>query len=171
MYSAFLMEPKQEKPKEKLIEEYEHLEFQMVRLQNNLKDIAKQFQIIAVDQTKDNSYVIIYSADDGKVCRFMAHSCDKAFEGHWEFSIHATYSEQGLHIDDMRGAPDQGFGSICMKHLKEYAENQNKARLTGKLARRDWDHADRLIHFYKKHDFHVEVNEEKQSGFIVWESK
>lgn len=171
MQSAFLKEPIENKPKEKIINEYEQIEMQMARLQDNIKNIAKHFHIVAVDQTKAGDYVIIYAADDGNVFRFMAHSCQSAFTGRWDFSIHASYAENKIHIDDMRGPADQGFGSVCMKHLKEYAAHQNKEEITGKLAERDWDHVDRLIHFYRKHQFTVELDNEKQSGFIQWQNK
>lgn len=55
-----------------------------------------------------------------------------------------------------------------MKHLKEIAREQNIPVITGDLVKRDWNHVDRLIHFYEKHQFDVQINWKEQSGEIYW---
>ncbi len=55
-----------------------------------------------------------------------------------------------------------------MKYLKEHAKNQNVQFIKGDLAKRDWDHLDRLIHFYNKHDFKVQVDDKNRYGTVVW---
>ncbi|SDN34203.1 hypothetical protein [Alkalicoccus daliensis] len=171
MQTAFLMDAKETKEKETIIQEYENLEMQLLRLQNNLKEIAKHYNVVGVEQTKEDSLLILYTSDNGEICRFMAHECNKPFQGHWDFSIHASYKEDCLHIDDIRGEADKGFGSVCIQHLKDYIKSRNVPFLTGNISPRDWGHSDRLIHFYQKHNFHIHLNESEQSGEIYWENK
>lgn len=169
MFSPVLYDRKQDKNKETLIEEMENLEFQMFRMQENLKEIAKKWTVLGIDQTKEEKWVIVYSSDDGNVCKIMAHDCDEAFRGKWAFSIHAQYKhDYHVHIDDIRGEENRGFGSVCLKFLKEYTTDQNIHTISGDISNRDWDHLDRLIHFYKKHRFHVDVEHSQQKGEIYW---
>ncbi|WP_096188770.1 hypothetical protein [Evansella halocellulosilytica] len=168
--SAAAFERKEDKKKETLIEEYDDLEFQIFRMQENMKKISKKWNILGIDQTKDDKWVIVYSADDGHICKIMLHNCETPFNGSWDFSIHAQYDEQmNIKIDDIRGEENRGFGSICMKFLKEHALNQNIACIKGDLVERDWDHLDRLVHFYEKHHFHVAIEHETQTGLIYWQ--
>ncbi|MEH7664736.1 hypothetical protein V7193_18105, partial [Bacillus velezensis] len=66
------------------------------------------------------------------------------------------------------GPPNHGYGSICMKFLKHIAREQNIPKVTGDIAKRDWDHVDRLVHFYEKHHFDVWIDNDTQSGGIKW---
>ncbi len=169
MFSPALYDRKQDKNKQTLIEEMENLEFQMFRMQENMKEIAKNWNILGIDQTKEEKWVIVYSSDDGNVCKIMAHDCDEAFRGKWAFSIHAQYKQDyHIQIDDIRGEENRGFGSVCMKFLKEYTTDQNIHTISGNISNRDWDHLDRLIHFYKKHRFYVDIEHSEQKGEIYW---
>ncbi|MCD8509046.1 MAG: hypothetical protein LRY73_03615 [Bacillus sp. (in: Bacteria)] len=155
--------------KEEVIEELEDLEMQVYRMRENMKEIAKESQILGIDQTKEDKWVIVYAKDDGNVCRVMLHDCETPYRGHWDFSIHAQYADDYvIHIEDIRGDENRGFGSICMKFLKEHAMEQNVQYITGKLVERDWGHIDRLKHFYKKHNFQVEVEDDEKYGEIFW---
>jgi hypothetical protein len=51
-----------------------------------------------------------------------------------------------------------------------HAKDQNVQYIKGDLAKRDWDHLDRLIHFYDKHDFEIHVDYDDKSGEITWNS-
>ncbi|WP_147802175.1 GNAT family N-acetyltransferase [Alkalicoccus halolimnae] len=171
MYSAFLEEPKTNKDKETLVHEYEDFEFQILRMQDNIKKIAKDFRILGIDRTNSDEWLVIYSKDDGCFCKVMAHSCNKPFQGHWEFSIHATYKNDEIFIDDIRGEADRGYGSVCMRHLQEYAGEQNVPVVTGVISERDWNHNDRLKHFYEKHNFQVQLDSATKTGYIFWENQ
>ncbi|MCA1032422.1 GNAT family N-acetyltransferase [Bacillus timonensis] len=166
--SAFAME-KSNDPEE-LKEEIEDLEFQMFRMQENLKEIAKKWNVIGIEQTNDDRWVIVYTLDDGKRCTIMISDCETPFQGTWDFSLHATYQKKDdtIHIGDIKGPANKGYGTICMNYLKHIAREQNIPAITGDIAERDWDHVDRLIHFYEKHDFEVEVDFNNQCGEIVW---
>lgn len=157
------------KDKHELKKDLDKLEFQVFRMQDNLKEIAKKWQVIGIDQTHDNKWVIIYAHDDGNLCKIMLADCDTPFQGTWDFSIQAKYSkDQKIHIGDIKGEENRGYGSICMDYLKDIAKEQNIQYITGDLAERDWDHLDRLVHFYKKHNFHVEIDYDDKSGEIKW---
>jgi diamine N-acetyltransferase len=166
--SAFIAE-RETKSEDELKEEIEDLEFQMLRMQDNLKEIAKKWQVIGVEQTPDNNWVIIYAADDGETCKIMLSDCESAFLGKWDFAIQASYADDNtIHIGDIKGPENKGYGSILMNYLKELAKNQNIHTITGDIAKRDWDHKDRLVHFYKKHNFKVNIDKETKSGEIQW---
>ncbi|MEC1826458.1 hypothetical protein P9E84_21845, partial [Bacillus paralicheniformis] len=55
------------------------------------------------------------------------------------------------------------------KYLKEKAREHNIPVITGDIAERDWDHVDRLIHFYEKHHFEVTIDPGLKSGEIQWQ--
>lgn len=151
------------------VQNVEELEFQLFRMQENMKNIAKEAQVMGIDQTKEDKWVIVYSKDDGNSCRVMISDCETAYKGIWDFSIQAVYQDdETIKIGDIKGPSNLGYGSICMSYLKEIARNQNIPYITGDLAERDWDHLNRLIHFYKKHHFQVYVDRENKSGEIVW---
>ncbi len=145
------------------------LEFQLFRMQENIKEISKKNQVIGIDQTKDDKWVIVSAEDNGNQCKIMVNNCEEPYKGTWDFSIHAIYTnEDSIHIGDIKGPANQGYGSICMNYLKEFAREQNIPYITGDIAERDWDHVDRLVHFYEKHDFQVDINHKERSGEIVW---
>lgn len=167
--SAFEINEKENKNKVELEEELEDLEFQMFRMQDNLKKIAKKWQVIGVEQAKDSNWVIIYTSDDGDTCKIMLNECASSFKGMWDFSIQAQYScENKIHIGDIKGPENKGYGSICINYLKQLAKDYNIEYITGDIAKRDWGHKDRLIHFYKKHNFKVKVDNQSKSGEIEW---
>ncbi|WP_419095812.1 hypothetical protein [Halalkalibacter suaedae] len=157
------------KEPEQIKEEYEDLEFQLFRMQQNMKEIAKQQQVLGIEQTKDEKWVIVSLVDDGYSCKILLNECESAYRGNWDFMIQAKYDDPStIFIGDIKGEENKGFGSICMDYLKEHALDQNIRCIKGDLAKRDWDHLDRLIHFYEKHDFDIVVNEAEQSGEIYW---
>ncbi|WNF38204.1 hypothetical protein RJD24_07185 [Bacillaceae bacterium IKA-2] len=167
--SAFEIDEKEKKNKDELKEELEDLEFQMFRIQDNLKKIAKKWDVIGIEQTKENNWVIIYASEDNDTCKIMLNECDSAFQGIWDFTIHAQYSaENKIHIGDIKGPENKGYGSICMEYLKQFAKKYNIHCITGDIAERDWGHRDRLVHFYKKHNFKVKIDKENKSGEIEW---
>lgn len=168
MVPSLLLQEKTSEDPEEIREELDDLEFQVYRMQDNLREIAKRWQVIGIEQTKENNWVIIYTSDDDNVCKIMLNDCQAAYRGNWDFSIEAKYKKDNtIHIGDIKGPENKGYGSICMDYLKETAKEQNIHYITGDLVKRDWDHLDRLIHFYRKHDFDVNVDKDTQSGEIV----
>ncbi|MCM3730238.1 hypothetical protein M3196_00965 [Fictibacillus nanhaiensis] len=146
----------------------DELEFQILRLQNDMKQIAKDYDVIGVNQTKDDNLVIVYKTEEMDQCKIMLNDCESRYYG-WDFAIDAVYmNENTLHIGDIKGPANKGYGSICMEYLKETAVDNNIPLIKGDIAKRDWDHVDRLIHFYEKHDFEVELDHENKCGKIEW---
>lgn len=152
-----------------LKEELEDLEFQVFRMQDNLKEIAKKSKVLGVDQANNEKLVIVYTPEDDQSCKIMLCDCETSYKGSWDFSIQATYADEStIHIGDIKGPANKGYGTICMDYLKELAIEQNIPKITGDIAERDWDHVDRLVHFYEKNDFYVKVNDKDKSGEIIW---
>jgi hypothetical protein len=146
----------------------DELEFQILRLQNDMKQIAKKYEVIGVDQTKDDSLVIIYKSEEMDQCKIMLNDCNSRYDG-WDFAIDAVYEDDNtIHIGDIKGPANKGYGSICMQYLKETATDHNIPLIKGDIAKRDWDHVDRLVHFYEKHDFNVELDRHNKCGKIEW---
>lgn len=147
----------------------EELEFQVFRMQADMKRIAKKWDVMGIDQTNDENLVIVYKSDSDHRCNIMLNDCETSFKGDWDFSLQAMYpDDETIHIGDIKGPANKGYGSICIHYLKELAKDRNIPYITGDIAERDWDHVDRLIHFYEKHHFDVEIDYEDKTGSIVW---
>jgi len=166
-FASVFME-QETRSEEEIREELEGLEFQLFRMQDNLKEIAKRYQVLGIEQTKDSNWVIIYMVDDGASCKIMLHDCNSPYKGSEDFHIRTKYikKKNTIHIGDIQGPENKGHGSVCMTYLKEVARERNIQYITGNIAARDWNHVDRLIHFYEKHQFQVELNEEEKNGRI-----
>ena len=67
---------------------------------------------------------------------------------------------------------NQGFGSILLTTLIDIANMRNINRITGEIARVDIGHIERLVHFYKKHNFEVRMcsdyTDKQIIGDLVW---
>ncbi|MDM5338366.1 hypothetical protein QUF84_14180 [Fictibacillus enclensis] len=147
----------------------DRLEFQVLRMQNDMKEIAKKWDVVGVEQTKEENLAIVYKDENKHQCKIMLNDCSTSFQGIWDFSIDAVYTnDESIFIGDIRGPSNKGYGSICIQYLKELAADHNIPVIRGDIAPRDWDHVDRLIHFYEKHDFEIEVNTATKTGFIEW---
>lgn len=165
-YSAFLTV---EKDKIELKQELDSLEVQLFRMQNSIKEIAKKSDVISIDQTQDDNWVIIYADKQSNSFQIMLHECTKPFRGNWDSAIQAEYKNTStLHISDIKGEQNKGFGSVLMRHLKEIARDENKQYITGDIVQRDFDHVNRLKHFYSKHYFDVKIDYQEQYGEILW---
>lgn len=168
MIGTVLLEEKN-KSKENIKEELDTLEIQLFRMQNNIKEIAKKWQIISIDQTHENNWVVIYADKCVDSCQLMLHDCDATFRGNWNAAIQAEYKgDNTIHIADIKGEQNKGYGSILMNHLKELAQDENVQYITGNIVERDFDHVNRLKHFYSKHNFDVRIDHQEQYGEIIW---
>ncbi|MFC4559872.1 hypothetical protein ACFO3D_16945 [Virgibacillus kekensis] len=165
--SVFLME-EENKTKDELKQELDSLEIQLFRMQDNIKKIARQAEIVSIDQTRHDEWVVIYADKTSENFQLMLHSSVKPFRGDWNSAIQAEFKDQNLHIADIKGEENKGYGSILMKHLKEAAREENIQYITGDIVKRDFDHVERLKHFYSKHDFDVKIDHHNQQGEIVW---
>jgi diamine N-acetyltransferase len=164
--SAFLQE---DKSKDELQQELDSIEIQLFRMQSNIKEIAKNSEVISIDQTPEEEWVVVY-ADKGKdTWQIMLHSCKNVYRGKWHSALQAEMKDDStIHIAAIKGEENKGYGSVLMKHLKEIAQDENVQYITGDLVERDYGHVERLQHFYKKHDFEVTIDHEEKSGEIIW---
>ncbi|KUP06873.1 hypothetical protein Q75_07195 [Bacillus coahuilensis p1.1.43] len=157
------------KTKEELEEELTDLEFQIHRMKENMKEISKSYDIVGIEQTKDNRWVIVYVLDDGNRCKIMLSDCETSYDGTWDFLIQAQYKDDDhIFIGDIKGTPNKGYGTICIPYLKDKARENNVPKIKGDIAKRDWDHVDRLEHFYEKHNFEVSIDTQSMTGNIIW---
>ncbi|WP_244527666.1 hypothetical protein [Virgibacillus chiguensis] len=164
--SAFIAS---EKNKQELEKELNTLEVQVFRMQQNVKEIAKQASIVSIDQTKEANWVIIYAIRKANSIQMMLHECTKPFRGKWDSAIEAEYKrENTLHISDIKGEENKGYGSVLMNHLKELAYDENKHYITGDIVKRDFDHVERLKYFYAKHYFDISIDHKEEKGKIIW---
>lgn len=61
---------------------------------------------------------------------------------------------------------NRGYGSLLMEELLFYAKENKIKELYGNLATVDIDHKDRLIHYYKKYGFEVDLFKESKNGYF-----
>ncbi|WP_243292793.1 GNAT family N-acetyltransferase [Bacillus sp. FJAT-47783] len=69
---------------------------------------------------------------------------------------------------------NHGYGSILLSNLIQIAKARNINNISGWISNVDSDHLDRLVHFYKKHDFKVSLEGKRidshKIGELVWQN-
>lgn len=69
---------------------------------------------------------------------------------------------------------NHGYGSILLSTLIEIAKKRNINSITGWISSVDSDHIDRLVHFYKKHNFEVILDANSSGslkiGDLIWKN-
>lgn len=77
-------------------------------------------------------------------------------------------------IDIDESLTNHGYGSILLSNLIQIATNRDSNTISGWLSRVDSEHLDRLVYFYKKHNFEVILNNQTVKGHevgnIVWKN-
>lgn len=145
-------------------------DIQMLRMQQQVREIAKEEkkEVIGIELIDDEEWVIVSKTQTNDTFQVMINQCSHPYQGTWDFVLEAEYQENHtLFIDDIKGEPCRGFGTICMNYLKEIAWKEN-CGIEGNIAKRDWGHVERLAHFYKKHSFKISLDVEQQNGRIQW---
>lgn len=61
---------------------------------------------------------------------------------------------------------NKGYGTKMMEKLLEYTKENNIKTIYGNLSLNDIDHKDRLLHFYKKFGFDVEIYDEVEENYF-----
>ncbi|MFS0749836.1 GNAT family N-acetyltransferase [Oceanobacillus sp. 1P07AA] len=78
-------------------------------------------------------------------------------------------------IDIEEYLSNYGFGSILLSTLIEIAKNRKINSISGWISNVDIDHIERLVHFYKKHNFEVILDDNKKDilkiGILRWQLK
>jgi GNAT superfamily N-acetyltransferase len=123
--------------------------------------IMDQKQIIFKTQlTKLKDFIILYGY---KYDNYYISAVIISPENKYSFaSIAATEKTNNslliLDIKVNRKEANRGYGSILLKQLIKNAIENGKESITGTLTPADLlDHGERLVHFYKKHGFKVEI--------------
>lgn len=65
---------------------------------------------------------------------------------------------------------NNGYGSILLNTLIDIAKSRNVSVISGWISRVDYNHIERILHFYQKHGFDViqkEYNTYK-IGNLIW---
>ena len=139
---------------------------------SKVNELAQQgFSILLVTQTKFDEWVVLFSRPD---------SCDVYVKRAYSFSynndltLYSVYykEENRIFIEDIQSTEENSnreYGSFAMKELLKMAGKLKVRKINGKISPKDWDHVDRLKHFYSKFGFTVELNEASQSGRIYME--
>jgi ribosomal protein S18 acetylase RimI-like enzyme len=69
---------------------------------------------------------------------------------------------------------NHGYGSILLSTLIEIAKKRSINSITGWISSVDSDHIDRLVHFYKKHNFEVILDANSRGslkiGDLLWKN-
>ncbi|MCM3412821.1 MULTISPECIES: GNAT family N-acetyltransferase [Bacillaceae] len=66
---------------------------------------------------------------------------------------------------------NHGYGSILLSTLIEIAKKRNIDSITGWISSVDFDHLERLVHFYKKHNFEVILDENSKDSLKIGDLK
>ncbi|WP_102347561.1 hypothetical protein [Bacillus sp. Marseille-P3661] len=155
--------------KNELLNKSREMENQLLRMQDNIKEIAKKAEILGIEQTKEEKWVIVYSLMQKRSLKILIKDCETAYLGKWDFCMETIIKkDHTIFIADIKGPENYGYGTICMKYLKDIAIQQNMALIYGELAERDWGHLGRLIRFYKKNRFKIQLYENEKYGKIEW---
>ena len=62
---------------------------------------------------------------------------------------------------------NHGYGSILLSTLIQIAKTKDVNTITGWISNVDSSHLDRLVHFYKKHDFKVSLEEKNKDSYKI----
>ncbi|MBV6714869.1 hypothetical protein [Paenibacillus chitinolyticus] len=84
---------------------------------------------------------------------------------------HISEEDKAIKIEDIQCSEEnanKGYGSIAMEELFKYVHRFRYNRVYGRISSTDWDHVDRLEHFYNKFQLEVTLNHVSHTGKIVW---
>lgn len=93
-------------------------------------------------------------------CNMNRISCVGQLQASFNFSARTAYIYEAW-----TGVTNKGYGSLCMAHFKKICKNVHINTIFGELSPvdtndvTDSEHRPRLLHFYKKHGFHIKLNE------------
>ncbi|TPG68658.1 GNAT family N-acetyltransferase [Brevibacillus laterosporus] len=135
----------------------------------NQRVLRKESVIYNTHLNTEKDFIILYG--DAHDPYFIVASIISPDNAYNYVSIAAMESgNNSLYISDINVKEietNKGYGSLLLNQLKANALQYNKNRITGTLTSADLtDHGNRLVHFYRKHDFEVELF--GSIGKVVW---
>ncbi len=122
--------------------------------------------IVGIEKNKNNQEVIV--TKDENDFYLYGHSY-KVINNHPRLltsRLNFKFNDE-IKIEDILVVDNNlGNGSILMQYFIEHCRRIGIKRITGYLSSVDKDHFDRSEHFYKKHGFTVNFNEDHTAGNI-----
>lgn len=101
--------------------------------------------------SKKNIDTIIY--EDFPTLKIESYK-NKKFMGCMICEIHKE--SKSIKICDIHSEKkNKGYGSLMMQKLIEFAKQKDFIYIDGWLSRVDYDHKERLLHFYQKFEFEI----------------
>lgn len=90
--------------------------------------------------------------------------------------LHASFTEgfKKIKISDLnlnKAFVNEGYGSLLLSNLIRLAKEYHAEEISGWISGVDYNHIDRLVHFYEKHNFKVTLDENTSSmkiGELLW---
>ncbi|WP_206922949.1 GNAT family N-acetyltransferase [Alicyclobacillus suci] len=119
------------------------------------------YQVLGIDVERE---VVIYD-DHGSIHLVRRYPSQALCTIHYS---NGDLDPNEIYIQDIwsNTHENEGYGSLAMNHLISLARARKYKRIYGKIVQTDWEHVERLKHFYEKFGFEVELNLEKKKGKI-----
>ena len=133
-------------------------------------------KILALHKTKSHELVLIYRTSylidsDPDIYAFVYPVDKKMPPRQLALFVFYEVEKKEFFIADIQirlKDYNKGYGSLLMAQLLKLAKKENIALITGNISGIDWNHVDRIRHFYRKHEFSVELDYKKRAGKIRW---
>jgi hypothetical protein len=109
-------------------------------------------------------FCLVHSQEDTLGIIYVVSN--KGFSGRLIYIINSA--DQSIKIGNILFKPiNTGIGTELLKYLDEIAIDGNYKYMTGWISPVDFDHLDKLFHFYKKNGFKIEKNNGRMGGYII----
>lgn len=130
-------------------------------------------KILAIKQAKNQELVLIYRTTQliDTDPDIYAYVFPKDTDTKLHLAVYVFYEVEKkeffiadihIHFKDY----NKGYGSLLMEQLLNIAKKENIKVITGNISSIDWNHFERIRHFYQKYGFSVELDYKKRSGKI-----
>ncbi len=75
-------------------------ELQLLRMQQQVKDIAreKHKEVIGIEQTAGEEWVIVSKKEEGSTLQFMINDCTSPYQGTWDFALQVEYKDSIIYL-------------------------------------------------------------------------
>lgn len=161
------------------LHKYKDVAYEMeVQKQNIESERSKLLNTVENDKEILLVYRIIYADNDNDEDDYSVFLRIKVISSkgvrYPEPRLEAVYLEEEARIDigdiRIRGANlNRGYGSALLEEMLKISKKLNVKKITGYISSVDWDHIDRLKHFYEKYGFVVELDLDRKQGSILYE--
>lgn len=95
----------------------------------------------------------------------------KGYLGKLSYTLNNSGGKRAINIGDIQyKLVNQGIGSELINYLEEIADGEKVTYLTGWISPVDFDHKERLLHFYQKNGFEIRAREDEMGGYYISKS-